>query len=174
MSSDEGKKDPIKTDDPETETPKFTQADLDRCIKERLDKAERVHKKELSEMESKHKTELERLNMDAESRAKAEAEDERNALIKRAEEAENALRLTRAEKELTNAGLPPELASILLNGSKDDKELVNAVKALSDASQERGNRIYADKVGGRGVPPAPTSTDSDPLRSEMRKAAGLE
>ncbi len=160
--------------DPIVEEPKFTQADLDRILKERLEKADRVHKKELSEVEAKHKTELDRMKMDESERAKAEAEDERNALIKRAEEAESALRLTKAEKELSNAGLPTELASVLLNGAKDEKSLVAAIKAIADASTEKGNKLYADKVGGRGAPSAPRSDASDPLRSEMRKAAGLE
>lgn len=160
--------------DPTAEEPKFTQADLDRILKERLEKADRVHRKELSEVEAKHKTELDRMKMDESERAKAEAEDERNALIKRAEEAESALRLTKAEKELSNAGLPTELASVLLNGAKDEKSLTAAIKAIADASTEKGNKLYADKVGGRGAPSAPTSTDSDPIRAEMRKAAGLE
>ncbi|MBQ7620822.1 MAG: DUF4355 domain-containing protein [Candidatus Methanomethylophilaceae archaeon] len=153
---------------------KFTQADLDRILKERLDKADRVHKRELSEMETKHKTEIERMNMDASERAKAEAEDERNALLKRAEEAENALRLTRTEKELANAGLPIDLAAILLNGAKDEKDIAKAVKLLSDASQERGNKLYAEKVGGRGAPSAPKSDESDDTYQQMRKIAGLK
>ncbi|WII07031.1 DUF4355 domain-containing protein [Methanomassiliicoccales archaeon LGM-RCC1] len=162
------------TTDPPAEELKFSQADLDRLIKERLDKAERAHKKELSEAEAKHKTELDRLKMDESERAKAEAEDERNALIKRAEEAENALRLTKAEKELSNAGLPTELASVLLNGAQDEKSLLAAIKAIADASTEKGNKLYADKVGGRGAPTAPSSAESDDLLEQMRKAAGLK
>lgn len=170
MTAEDGMTPDKTVENPPVEEAKFTQADLDRLIKERLDKAERAHKKELSEAEAKHKTEIERLNMDASERAKAEAEDEKNALIKRAEEAENALRLTRAEKELTNAGLPADLASLLLYGAKDDKEIAKAVKLLSDTAQERGNKLYADKVGGRGAPAVPNNSGTPDWKTEIDQA----
>lgn len=166
---------PEKTgDDSTADEQMFTQADLDRILKERLDKADRAHKRELSEVEAKHKTELDRLKMDESERLKAEAEDEKNALIKRAEDAENALRLANAQKELSNAGLSTDLASVLLYGAKDEKTLMAAIKAISDASTEKGNKLYAEKVGGRGAPSAPKSTESDDLYAQMRKAAGLK
>lgn len=151
----------------------FSQEDIDRIISERLAKAQAKHDTEMRALREESKRTLERAKMDEEQRIAAEREDERQALTRRAEEAEHRLRLVSAERELARSGLPVELAEAVLGG--DDKTTAENVARLVKAVEERANALYTERVGRSGAPEAPVTGDksSDDLRARMRAAAGL-
>lgn len=152
----------------------ISQDDLNRIISDRLAKASAKHEAEMQALREEMAKGYERAKMADDERIKLEREDERNALTRRAEEAEHRLRLVSAERELARSNLPVELAEAILG--RDDKATAENITLLAKAVEERANAIYSERMGARGAPEAPTGVGdgSDEIRQRMRLAAGLK
>ncbi len=147
---------------------------IDEIFSKRIGEVNSKHEAELKSLEERHRSEIEKSRMDEQTRMKVEEEERIAGLTKRAEEAERKLRVTSAEKELAQAGLPVELAETIMGA--DDAQMMRNVAALSKVVAERANAIYAEKVAA-GAPDAPDKTRVDPtdeLFQRMKAAAGLK
>lgn len=147
------------------------QAKLNDIISKRLAERDAKHQKEMDALNEKHARELARSKLDEESRLKAEQEDATKALLKRAEDAERMLRISKAEAELARVGLDASLAETLL-GADDNATKVN-IDAVVRASKAMADKMYAERVGSPGAPRAP-SEGGDADIAELRAAMGLK
>lgn len=166
--------DQTKSETAETEVPAISQDDLNRIISERLAKASAKHEAELRSLREEMAKGYERAKLADDERIRLEREDERNALTKRAEDAEHRLRLVSAERELAKCNLPVELAEAILG--KDEKATADNVGLLAKAVEDRANAIYSERMGARGAPEAPSTAGDgmEDTRQRMRIAAGLK
>lgn len=163
----------VQTQEKVTFTPE-QQKFIDDIFSKRIGEVKSKHDEEIKELEKKHKGELEKSRMDEQTRLKVEEQERIDGLTKRAEEAERKLRITSAEKELAQAGLPIELAETIMG--IDDAQMMKNVASLNKVVTERANAIYAEKVGSAGAPAAPVGEPSQrsDLYSRARAAAGLK
>jgi len=148
------------------------QEKINEIISKRLAERDAKHAKDMEALNAKHKRDLEMSKLDEESRLKAEQEEQTKQLIQRAESAEHALRVARAEGELAKAGLDTSLAETIM-GDNDDAMTAN-IANLTKAAKAMADRMYAERVGASGAPKAPEGSDgSSGLEARMRTAAGL-
>lgn len=155
----------------ETEFSEAQQAKLNEIISKRLAERDAKHQKEMDALNKKHARDLEMSKLDEESRLKAEAEDATKALLKRAEDAERLLRISKAEAELARVGLDTSLAETLM-GADDNATKVN-IDAVVKASKAMADKMYAERVGSPGAPKAPAEGGDADLAS-IRAAMGLK
>lgn len=145
---------------------------IDDIFSKRIGEVKAKHDAELKELENRYKGEIEKSRMDEQTRLKAEEQERMDALTKRAETAERALRIASAEKELAKAGLPTELAETIMGADND--QMAKNVEALDRVVKERANALYAERVGATSAPEAPKAPDAtSDLYQQMRAAAGL-
>lgn len=149
---------PVTPPDPKADEPRFTQADIDRIVKERLERAERTaqekadaERKKLEEEQAKQQGEWQKL---AEQRA-ADLEKLQNELKT---ERYNALR----SKVATAHNLPADMATRLVG---DDEAALN-----EDA--KRLAELIAPKTPppGNGPSPKPAGSAGGPSEDEARLA----
>lgn len=159
----------------QTETPEevtFTedqQRFIDEIISKRLGGVKAKHDAEVKALREQHQKELKRATMAEEERLKAEAEDQLNALKQRAEDAERGLRLATTQRAAVEAGLPSELAEMLMG--TDDEATQRNIATVRKAIDERASALYAERVG-KGTPKAPDHAPSD-WTSDLRSVMGL-
>lgn len=154
----------------ETEFSEAQQAKLNEIISKRLAERDAKHQREMDALNKKHARDLEMSKLDEESRLKAEQEDATKALLKRAEDAERLLRISKAEAELARVGLDTSLAETLL-GADDNATRIN-IDTVVKASKAMADRMYAERVGSPGAPKAPAEGGDSDLAS-IRAAMGL-
>lgn len=147
---------------------------IDDIFSKRIGEVNAKHDAEIKEIEKRHQSEIEKSRMDEQTRLKVEEQERIDGLTKRAEEAERKLRITSAEKELAQAGLPTELAEVIMGA--DNAQMMKNVAALNKVAIERANALYAEKVGSSGAPAAPNGAPSEngSLYQRARAAAGLK
>lgn len=165
----------IKETEGQPEKVTFTEAQqgkIDEIISKRLAERDAKHAKEMEDLNRKHQRDLEMSKLDEETRRKAEEEEKTKDLVARAEKAERALRIVKAESELAKAGLDTSLAETVM-GADDDAMAAN-IEALTKASKALADRMYAERVGSPGAPRAPEgSPDSDDIK-HIRQVMGLD
>ncbi len=159
-------------DQTETQEVTFTEDQqrlIDEIISKRLGGVKAKHDAEVKALREQHQKELKRATMAEEERLKAEAEDQLNALKQRAEDAERGLRLATTQRAAVEAGLPSELAEMLMG--KDDEATQRNIATVRKAIDERASALYAERVG-KGTPKAPDHAPSD-WTSDLRSVMGL-
>ena len=142
---------------------------LDEIISKRIGEVKAKHDSEVRTLREQHQKELKRATMAEEERLKAEKEDELAALRQRAEDAERGLRLATTQRAAVEAGLPPDLAEMLMG--KDDETTQRNIATIRKAIDERASALYAERVG-KGTPSAPDHAKSD-WTSDLRSVMGL-
>jgi len=148
------------------------QEKINAIISERLAERDAKHAQEMDSLEKRHKRDLEMSRMDDESRHKAEEEEKTKALLQRAETAEHALRVAKAERRLAEADLDPSLAETVMGA--DDDVMAKNIDALVKASKALADRMYAERVGSAGAPRAPAGPDGPSDLKHLREIMGLK
>lgn len=184
MDNIDDKATPTETEDQK----QFTQADLDRIIKERMEKADRQRAKAVEEAveaykrqaqaEAKAKADAERIkNLEGEERLKAEYEvkqkalqDQLDAQRAEAEQVKRDLSLTRAQARLAELNLPASLAENVLGA--DDEQTSAKIDALSKAFNDAVNVRVAEGLH-KGTPPAGGLSVRQAADSELDRLMGI-
>ncbi len=172
----------------ETEEKLFTQADVNRMMQERMDKADRQRAKAVEEAveaykrqaqaEAKAKADAERIkSLEGEERLKAEYEvkqkalqDQLDAQRAEAEQVKRDLSLTRAQARLAELNLPASLAENVLGA--DDEQTSAKIDALSKAFNDAVNSRVAEGLH-KGTPPAGGLSVRQAADSELDRLMGI-
>lgn len=164
---------------PEPEEARFTQADLDRIIDERLKRAESSKAKAIADALAEERNKQRIASLEGEERIKALYEEEIAKAKKDQEERDRELAetkrilaMTKAESKLISLGLPPELAGNVIG--EDDKATEKNIAALSKSVSDlvakqvkEGMHHGAPKAGGSA------STASE-VRAEVFANMGIK
>lgn len=170
MATEEVKETPETPTEPKVEFTPEQQKKIEEILNKRLSSWNAEKETEIKALKESQKKALERAKMDEADRLKAEADDRYNEAIKRAEDAEVALKLSKAERAFAEAGLPGELASkVIIAENGDVKDIIGL---LMKVAEDKANALIASKTR-TGTPSAP-SGETDVIRDEIRRAAGLE
>lgn len=171
MSDDIKDKPPVEDAGDKVAFSEAQQEKLNEIISKRLAERDATHAKEIADLNARHKRDMELSKLDEETRRKAEDEERTKALTQRAETAEHALRVAKAESALAKAGLDPSLAETVMG--VDDKTLTANIDALTAAAKAMADKMYAERVGSPGAPRAPEAQGADEL-NVIRQAMGLK
>lgn len=136
-------KDPVKTPKGDDDAPKFTQAQLDAIISDRLARAEAKRKQEKEEAEA----EAERKRLEDSQEYKGLAEQYKQELEKLKEDAQKAEKLSKKTSLLAKAGYKPEQVeryAKFVDGETDDEMQAAVNQLVADVPPTPG---YVDPKG---------------------------
>ena len=158
--------------DGSTNTPTFTQDEVDKILSERLARERKKYTEEIAKKEAEARQQMELSKLEGIEKLKKEAELERERLAKERDEYRTELRLANARAALSAVGLSAEFAETVVG--EDDEATKRRISELSKHIEAQVSAKIKESLN-RGAPPKAGGVEpSSPYDEIVRKSMGLK